>query len=305
MPSSAHNVRPPADILGPPCKKMRLETPLCTESKEELPIDMAPFALDLGLSELQYDLIHTPVTCADLRPPVLDNWLEEPPLDCPPVTDAFSDISSEESKHPTLVPRIPLQAPLLSICQQDLPMPFTSTSSSSTSLPSIGKLPSSPANSECAIKPEDVHRKSKNTTASSTRASTANSHPSQSEIDSHKKRQADRAARNRESSRRAREKQKNRFIQLQTGNLMLQQTIQRYKLQVEHLQSSLERMHSILNSCSMCSYNATIAQQQQPQPQPQPSQPSQQSSQQPTQSHPQPHGSAQTHLVPNNTLLRQ
>ncbi|KAI0558748.1 Basic-leucine zipper (bZIP) [Gracilaria domingensis] len=281
---------------------MRLE-PFTTESKEELTMDISPFALDLSLSDLPYDFIHPQVPCADIRPP-FDSWLEDPPNEALLVTEAFSDISSEESKPPAFVPLPPLQAPVLALSQPEQPAPFTSTTSSSTLPTSPKKMPSSPVNSECAIKTEEVHIKSKDTTATSNRATTANSQPSQSEIDSHKKRQADRAARNRESSRRAREKQKNRFIQLQNGNLLLQQTLQRYKLQVEHLQSSIERMHVMLSSCSMCSYNAALAQQQQKQPQP-PQQPPQQSSQQPTQAQTQPHGATQTHSAPTTTLLRQ
>eukprot|EP00178_Gracilaria_changii_P014577 TRINITY_DN41006_c0_g1_i1.p1 TRINITY_DN41006_c0_g1~~TRINITY_DN41006_c0_g1_i1.p1 ORF type:complete len:332 (-),score=63.37 TRINITY_DN41006_c0_g1_i1:129-1028(-) len=299
MPSSTHNAHPAPDLPAPPCKKMRLE-PLPTDPKEELTMDISPFALDLSLADLPYDFIHPQVPCADLRPPVFDNWLEDPPLEVLPVTEAFSDISSDESKPPSLVALPALHTPLLPLHQPEVQPALTSTTSSSTSPASPKKLPSSPTNSESATKTEDLQSKSNNTTVTSARATTANSQPSQSEIDSHKKRQADRAARNRESSRRAREKQKNRFIQLQNGNMILQQTLQRYKLQIEHLQASVERMHVLLSSCSMCSYNAALAQQQHTQPQP-----SQQSSQQPTPTQNQPHGSTQAHSGANQSLLRQ
>lgn len=76
--------------------------------------------------------------------------------------------------------------------------------------------------------------------------------------DSLKKRQAERAARNRESSRRAREKQKSRFRALESGYLALQETVQRYKLQNEHLQSLIDRARLVQQSCPVCSYNCTL-----------------------------------------------
>ncbi|PXF47334.1 hypothetical protein BWQ96_02947 [Gracilariopsis chorda] len=298
MTSSTLEKRPaPAmDTASPPCKKSRTDfsPSLPIVPKDELTVDISPFPLDFSLSDLPYDFAHPMVNSTDLRPTTFDNWLEDPPLDVLPVTDAFSDISSDESKPNPFVPLPPLPLPQPVDSHQDtLSLPVTTTTTTSTTTgPSFhNKIPSSPVSSECALRTE--HTSNKATTATTTTASntnrntTSNSKPSQADIESHKKRQADRAARNRESSRRAREKQKNRFIQLQNGNVLLQQTLQRYKLQVEHLKSSLDRMHAMLSSCSMCSYNVAVVQQQQ---------------QQQTQ---QTRGTTPPRPAPNPSLLRQ
>lgn len=81
------------------------------------------------------------------------------------------------------------------------------------------------------------------------------------DTESFQKRQADRAARNRESSRRAREKAKNRFRALETDNMALRDMVQRLRMHNEHLITQLDRVTIMQQSCTMCRYNAAMAQQ--------------------------------------------
>lgn len=220
-----------ADLPAP--KKQRLDpeaalnfNALTEEVSVEIPVT---YPIDFNFSELAHEFVSTPVPGNEISSHTFESFFTDPPLNTIPSHET-SEISSDNDKPD---------------CNTN-----SKSSKSKSSESTAAKVASSPVSSDSQDKPGEE----------------PSSSPTKNQSDPHQKRQADRAARNRESSRRAREKAKNRFRALESDNMALREMVRRFRMQNEHLLTQLDRANVMQQSCTMCRYNAAMAQQPNCQP---------------------------------------
>lgn len=212
---------------------------------EEDPVELKlPTAEDVefNFGELAHEFVSTPV------PGNYDYLFGDLPMNIVPVNEV-SDVSDEEKS----------SAGANNSKQED---GLTGGNAEAEPVaPAVPQHEQAPMQTGCVTRGTGECPSTTNTTNTNTAPSEEANSGSANE-ESNLKRQADRAARNRESSRRAREKAKSRLRSLEADNMALRDMVRRFKMQNDHLLTQLDRASVMQQSCTMCRYNAAMAQQQ-------------------------------------------